>query len=382
MDADANTGWSKNDAIRVVDAVRTLGSEHDIRLYIEQPCLSYEECLNVRQHTHLPFILDECMDSLSVLLRGYNDRAMDLINLKINRMGGLTRARQVRDLCISLGICMTIEDSYKDISVCHVNIRSIKSDADKFRSIKTDLANKFDIITLSETWLDPVDGNDKYKLMGYHPVIRRDRVGQMGGGVLAWVSLNLIAHRRADLESQDIEALWLDIRSKNNKFLLCVTYRTDAQVAYWENLQDGVDRAKASNIGNIVITGDLNADPRTNHGQKLNAFIEYNFFTSHINEPTRITETSSTLLDQFITNIPFYVKNSGVKPPVSKNDNCTIFLTLLFRCKKKKAYTRRMWDYENADFNLFRNTLQTIKWEECFNTNDVNIACERLTTNF
>ena len=112
MDADANTGWSQHDAIRVVDAVRTLGSEHDIRLYIEQPCLSYEECLNVRQHTHLPFILDECMDSLSVLLRGYNDRAMDLINLKINRMGGLTRARQVRDLCISLGICMTIEDSW------------------------------------------------------------------------------------------------------------------------------------------------------------------------------------------------------------------------------------------------------------------------------
>ena len=37
---------------------------------------------------------------------------MDLINLKINRMGGLTRARQVRDLCINLGIVMTIEDSW------------------------------------------------------------------------------------------------------------------------------------------------------------------------------------------------------------------------------------------------------------------------------
>ena len=57
-------------------------------------------------------ILDECMESLPVLLRGYHDRAMDLINLKINRMGGLTRARQVRDLCISLGIVMTIEDSW------------------------------------------------------------------------------------------------------------------------------------------------------------------------------------------------------------------------------------------------------------------------------
>ena len=112
VDADANTGWAQHDAIRVVDAVKNLGAEHNFRLYIEQPCLSYEECLNVRRHTNLPMILDECMDSLGVLLRGYHDGAMDLINLKINRMGGLTRARQIRDLCISLGIVMTIEDSW------------------------------------------------------------------------------------------------------------------------------------------------------------------------------------------------------------------------------------------------------------------------------
>jgi L-alanine-DL-glutamate epimerase-like enolase superfamily enzyme len=37
---------------------------------------------------------------------------MDLINLKINRMGGLTRARQIRDLCVSLGLPMNVEDSW------------------------------------------------------------------------------------------------------------------------------------------------------------------------------------------------------------------------------------------------------------------------------
>ncbi|MFT5113533.1 MAG: L-alanine-DL-glutamate epimerase-like enolase superfamily enzyme, partial [Parasphingorhabdus sp.] len=53
-----------------------------------------------------------CMDSLEQLIRGYQDRAMDLVNLKINRIGGLTRAKQFRDLCVSLGIVMTIEDSW------------------------------------------------------------------------------------------------------------------------------------------------------------------------------------------------------------------------------------------------------------------------------
>ena len=112
MDADANCGWKQHDAIRVVGAVSSLAADHGIRMYIEQPCPSYEECLAVRPHCRHPMILDECMDGLPVLLRGWQDRAMDLINLKINRFGGLTRARFVRDLCIQLGIVMTIEDSW------------------------------------------------------------------------------------------------------------------------------------------------------------------------------------------------------------------------------------------------------------------------------
>ncbi len=47
-----------------------------------------------------------------MLLRGHADQAMDVVNIKISKFGGLTRARQARDLCISLGIAMTIEDSW------------------------------------------------------------------------------------------------------------------------------------------------------------------------------------------------------------------------------------------------------------------------------
>ncbi len=112
MDADANCGWRRDEAIRVVNAVDGLAAEHGIRLYIEQPCPSYEECLPVRRICRHPFVLDECMDSLAALLRGAQDGAMDAINLKINRFGGLTRARLVRDLCVALGLPMNIEDSW------------------------------------------------------------------------------------------------------------------------------------------------------------------------------------------------------------------------------------------------------------------------------
>jgi cis-L-3-hydroxyproline dehydratase len=104
--ADANTGWLMHDALRVVRAVR------DVDVYIEQPCRSYDECLTIRRHCNHPFILDEVIDSIDPLLRGHADRAMDVVNIKISKFGGLTRARQARDLCVSLGIAMTIEDSW------------------------------------------------------------------------------------------------------------------------------------------------------------------------------------------------------------------------------------------------------------------------------
>jgi L-alanine-DL-glutamate epimerase-like enolase superfamily enzyme len=104
--ADANTGWLMHEAMRVVRAVQ------DVDVYIEQPCLTYEECLSVRRQTSHPFVLDEVIDGVEILLRGASDHAMDVVNIKISKFGGLTKARQIRDLCVSLGIAMTIEDSW------------------------------------------------------------------------------------------------------------------------------------------------------------------------------------------------------------------------------------------------------------------------------
>ena len=104
--ADANTGWLKHEAMRVVEAVR------DIDVYIEQPCLRYEDCLSVRQHTNLPFVLDEVIDGMPEILKASHDLAMDVVNIKISKFGGLTRAKQARDLCVSLGVAMTLEDTW------------------------------------------------------------------------------------------------------------------------------------------------------------------------------------------------------------------------------------------------------------------------------
>jgi len=130
--ADANTGWTQHEAMRVVRAVQ------DVDVYIEQPCLTYEECLSVRRHTHHPFVLDENVDGLDMLLRAKADLAMDVVNLKISKLGGLTRTVQVRDLCVSMGIAMTLEDSWGgDITTAAI-AHLAHSTPEEFRFTATD----------------------------------------------------------------------------------------------------------------------------------------------------------------------------------------------------------------------------------------------------
>lgn len=130
--ADANTGWVQHEAVRIAKAVR------DVDVYIEQPCLTYEECLAVRRQCPHPFVLDENIDSLDMLVRAKSDLAMDVVNLKISKLGGLTKIKQARDLCVTMGIAMTLEDSWGgDITTAAI-AHLAHSTPEEFRFTSTD----------------------------------------------------------------------------------------------------------------------------------------------------------------------------------------------------------------------------------------------------
>lgn len=105
--ADANGGWNLQQAmvaVRLLDALP--------RLFLEQPCATLEECAYVRRHTRLPMVLDEVITDTNSLLRAFHLGAMEAINLKISKVGGLTSAKLIRDLCEQLGVRVTIEDTW------------------------------------------------------------------------------------------------------------------------------------------------------------------------------------------------------------------------------------------------------------------------------
>jgi cis-L-3-hydroxyproline dehydratase len=149
--ADANTGWTMHEAARVVGAVK------DLDVYIEQPCATYEECLAIRARTALPFVLDEVIDGMQALLRGLEDRAFDAINLKISKAGGLTKAKQMRDLCMTAGVAMTIEDTWGGDFVTAAIAHLAQSTPEEFLLSTTDF-NSYGTKTIAEGAPRRVDG--------------------------------------------------------------------------------------------------------------------------------------------------------------------------------------------------------------------------------
>jgi len=105
--ADANGGWRLQDAVVAARLMEGLP-----RTYFEQPCRTLEECLYVRKRTTLPMVLDEVITDLQSLLRAMAHGGMEAINLKISRVGGLTKAKLIRDLAEQLGLRLTIEDTW------------------------------------------------------------------------------------------------------------------------------------------------------------------------------------------------------------------------------------------------------------------------------
>ncbi len=200
----------------------------------------------------------------------------------------------------------------KSLALCHLNIQSMRRNTEKLKHVEIQLSGKYDIITVSETWLSPNILNDAYTINGYYPLFRRDRMGRTpGGGVAAWVSFNLVAKRRIDLELPDVEAMWLEIRSENHVFLICTMYRPHTEgMFFWDNTPEMLDNARLTGISNIIFAGDLNADKlsRSNdvkrHGEMFEFFVETNHLTSHINEPTRITSQTQSHLDRIFSITP------------------------------------------------------------------------------
>lgn len=100
---DANGGWSLQSALLAVKQLDGLP------IHLEQPCRTIADCAELRKHTALPMILDESICSLADLVQA---KAFGIagVNVKVQRVGGLTSAKLIRDAAQALGMNIECDD--------------------------------------------------------------------------------------------------------------------------------------------------------------------------------------------------------------------------------------------------------------------------------
>ncbi|MCL6283773.1 mandelate racemase [Ruegeria sp. 2012CJ41-6] len=99
---DVNRGWSRQQALRVMQATQ------DLRVMFEQPCETLDDIAALRPLHCAPVSVDESLVTLQDATRIARDGLAEIFGIKLNRVGGLTKAARMRDVALAHGIDMFV----------------------------------------------------------------------------------------------------------------------------------------------------------------------------------------------------------------------------------------------------------------------------------
>ena len=264
------------------------------------------------------------------------------------------------------------------LSFVHYNVQSL---VPKLDILGAELL-EFDVLAFTETWLNSSYSSDDIRLESFRQPERKDRVGDSHGGVIIYVKDSIHYRRRNDLELQGIESIWVQLTLKHKHVLFGLFYRPpNSDSIYYSGIEDSIHLAIDTGISDIIITGDFNFNMLNEQtSRKINTFCEQLSLFQCKNEPTNFTENSSTLLDILLVANKDHLILCGVGDPFLHQEqryHCPIYGVFNFRKPKVKAYKRRIWRYNDGNYEHLRNKVLATDWSLCQDS-DINVYAQNI----
>ena len=251
---------------------------------------------------------------------------------------------------------------------CNLNIRHLKPKIDDMKLLLNS-SKSIDVFGVCETFLNTTVDNISIHIDGYK-IERKDRYDNnpnasgKGGGVLFYVADHINYARRNNLESPDIESIWLEIKLKNNKpFLVCSFYRPPSANTEWcENFSRQIENSLTIS-DEVYIMGDINFDGSTGQlsNSKWKHIVEIHDLQQVIDQPTRVTAHSSTLIDHLYVSNTDHLSDVTV-PCTAISDHYPICFT---RTTSKKTIKRK--DHQTIQCRCFKTFSDEIFLRELSN---------------
>jgi exonuclease III len=284
--------------------------------------------------------------------------------------GGFIRFRRKGLLCLLLLACGDVEScpgpcrvnsfKEKDFTIVHQNVCGLKGKKDHLEDFL--FCNNIKLFGISETLLTHKLPSSFINIWGY-VFERRDR-NDHGGGVGIYIKQGIQYLRRYDLENDEVEGIWIEFKQSNAKnFIVGIIYRPPDTSKHlsknFENSFINCIKKITSETKECIILGDININYLNDEcHKKFKEMIDLQGLIQMINEPTRVTKDTKTLIDVVLTSHPENLCNINVVlSSLSDHD--------IISCKRKvnnikiSDITINCRDYKNYDPKQVNNVLAT-----------------------
>ena len=220
------------------------------------------------------------------------------------------------------------------------------------------------ILAINETKLDNETSNEIISLDNFD--LRRKDRNRHGGGVAIYIRDDIKYLQRCDLPNHTLELICIEIRpSHSEPFNIVAWYRPPSDpidtLNQLENILGFLDKEGKDTI----LLGDTNCNFLSNQGQtenlsypnntvkQLDSIYKLFVFTQIINDATRVTLSTSTLIDHIATNNNSNISRSEVLKTTFSDHYmayCARKLRGAFKKEHKYIMSRKISKLNRTDF--------------------------------
>lgn len=188
-----------------------------------------------------------------------------------------------------------------DLYIGHLNACGLKSKITDL-TVFLDEPNAFDIFGVTESRLKSENDDVVVNIPNYS-IFRRDPKFPLETGVAVYIhdSIKHAVRRRNDLETQDVEGIWLEVKTtKASPVLVGIIYRNPAARFEWyDSFVHMFDKIKSKH-SDVILLGDFNRDVYKSF-PAWETTLTFLGLEQMITSPTRVTSTTATLIDHIYT---------------------------------------------------------------------------------
>ena len=278
-------------------------------------------------------------------------------------------------------LCQNVSNSNSDFTLFNLNIRSLNHNFDKLNSCLRELKHNFAVIGLTETQLKgkPYD----YLSMPNYNLEYVNRIGKNSGGVCLYIRNDIKYKLRTDLcrANSNLESCFIEIENnKNRNVLVGVIYRSHESIDSFNTDMDQILQILGTENKNCYMLGDYNIDLlKEETTRSISDFLDL-IYSHHIipsvTKPTRITETSATIIDNILTNS----NDELIRTNILVTDITDHFPTVLYqnlnslkqRTNQEKKYTFKR-NHTEANIARFKKSLSSVNWKDVLGRENVEV---------